>query len=78
MLRHMENEEVIGDSQHGFTKPKSHLTHLVVFYNRVTVQGDKGRVTDVIYPDLCKAFYAVPYNILVSKVERFGFGGYPG
>jgi len=70
MLMHMENE-VIGDSQHGFTKRKSCWSNLVTFYDRVTALVYKGRAMGIICLDLSKASDTVLHDILVSKLETW-------
>ncbi|KAK4811222.1 hypothetical protein QYF61_022119 [Mycteria americana] len=74
MLEHMEDREVIRDSQHGFTKGKSCLTNLVAFYEGVTTSVDKGKAMDVIYLDFCKAFDTIR-NWLDGRIRRVAVNG---
>ena len=80
LLRHMEytvenTSKMIGGNKHDVTKEESCLTNLLAFYDGVTTSVDKGRATDVICLDLCKAFDTVLHDILVAKLEKNRFYG---
>ena len=73
----MENKDkVIVANQQDITKGKSYLTNVVDCYDAVTQSVDKGRLTDIIYLDLCEVFDAVLHDILVTKLEKSGFDGW--
>ncbi|GAB0205041.1 mitochondrial enolase superfamily member 1 [Grus japonensis] len=67
---HVEEKEVIGSGQHGFTNGESCLTNLIVFYDGMTGWVDEGRAVDVVYFKFSKAFDAASHDILKGKLRK--------
>jgi hypothetical protein len=61
------------NEQHGFRRGRSVTTNLLTFVEHVSHVMDGGGQVDVIYFDFRKAFDRVDCNILVRKLDNFGF-----
>ena len=75
IVDHLENHNLIVDSQHGFRQKRSCLTNLLEFFHDMMREHDKDRAVDVLYLDFQKAFDKVPHGKLMSKVRALGIGG---
>ncbi|GAB0186519.1 mitochondrial enolase superfamily member 1 [Grus japonensis] len=51
---HVQDNQVIRPSQHGFMKGRSCLTNLMSFYEKVTCLVDEGKAVHVVYLDFSK------------------------
>ena len=73
MMKHLNTNNLLRPSQHGFMPKKSTTTNLVTYMNYVTKQIDDGLPVDVLYIDFAKAFDKVPHKRLIQKLNRYQF-----
>ena len=64
--RHLQGNQAIRPSQHGFMKGRSCLTNLISFYDKVTRLVDEGKAVDVVYLDFSKVFDTFSHSILLK------------
>ncbi|KAK4827375.1 hypothetical protein QYF61_017313, partial [Mycteria americana] len=71
---HIQDNEMIRPSQHGFRKGRSCLTNLISFCDKETHLVDDGKAVDVVYLDFSKAFDTVSQSILLEKLAAHSLG----
>jgi len=72
LVKHLEGNKLIHDSQHGFRAGRSCLTNLLAFLDRVTGCIDTGDSVDVVFLDFAKAFDKVSHRRLAVKLQSHG------
>ena len=75
MMKHIENNNLLTDYQHGFVPGRSCSTQLLACLDIWTKILDSGSVMDAVYLDFSKAFDSVPHQRLCTKLAACGIEG---
>ena len=73
--KHLEQNNLIGTSQHGFRKGRSTQTNLIEFMEQTTEWMDAGKSFEIVFIDFAKAFDVVCHDSLVVKLRAKGIDG---
>jgi ribonuclease P/MRP protein subunit RPP40 len=74
-MKHLLENNLLRQSQHGFMSKKSCTTNLLEFLEIVTKAVDEGNAVDAVFLDFAKAFDKVPRKRLLSKLRAHGVAG---
>ena len=75
VMRHLDGQNLLIASQHGFRKGRSCETQLALFTHDILVSGEDNVPVDAIFLDFKKAFDKVPHNKLIIKLQSYGLDG---
>ncbi|KAF2364248.1 Reverse transcriptase domain [Trinorchestia longiramus] len=75
ITEHLNDQNLINDTQHGFREKRSCLTNLLDFFEEVNRIYDRTKAADLVYLDFQKAFDKVPHERLMAKMEAHGIRG---
>ena len=73
MIRHLDNNDLLCDNQHGFRAGRSCLTQLLHHFDDILEPLGNDTDSDAIYLDFAKAFDKVDHKLLLKKLEIYGF-----
>ena len=75
LVNHLEENNLLKNTQHGFQYKRSCLMNLLDFLYDILNQYDESKSVDIIYLDFQKAFDKVPHKRLLIKLKSHGIKG---
>ena len=75
IMRHLEDQCILKDSQHGFRPNRSCETQLVGLIHELASNLDHQGCTDLLILDFSKAFDRVSHRHLMQKLDFYGIRG---
>ena len=75
ILKHLEDNSILTDCQHGFRARRSCETQLLTLVHELADSIDRGKQMDLVILDFSKAFDRVPHQRLLAKINHYGIQG---
>ena len=72
VMKHLEQHNILTDSQHGFRAKRSTETQLIQTIHDISKSLDKKETVDMAILDFTKAFDKVPHKRLIHKINYYG------
>ena len=74
-MKHLEQHNILTDSQHGFRAKRSTETQLIQTIHDISKSLDKKETVDMAILDFTKAFDKVPHKRLIHKLNYYFISG---
>jgi hypothetical protein len=78
LVKHLEDNDLIPDGQHGFRAKRSCLTQLLSYLDSILDQLEDGKCVDSVYTDFAKAFDKCETGVLLLRLKECGVRGKMG
>ena len=78
VVKHLEDNNLLPDGQHGFRSKRSCLTQLLSYWDNILDQLEEGKGVDAVYTDFSKAFDKCETGVLLHRIKDCGIRGKMG